>query len=207
MDVTRSQIWETLSKLSDDKIATEKFGGITYVKWMAAHATMMRHFPEYTWEFLLDENGRSAHFFPDGTAEVRCKISIGEHSHVTTLPVYQKTGKAQVNPDSNQINTAKQRCRVKAMAEFGLFQHMWSEIPAEELDAVEPDPVEPVDESLMSIYERHREEMLKAKTEKAAAKNWMRFKNHLTALQRSDTEEDLKAIHAQYVIDYEEAKG
>ena len=82
MDVTRSQIWETLTKLSDKDVATEKFGGITYVKWMAAHATMMSHFPNYTWEFLLDDQGRSAHFFPDGTAEVRCKISIGEHSHV-----------------------------------------------------------------------------------------------------------------------------
>ena len=207
MDVTRSHIWDTLTKLSDDKIATEKFGGITYVKWMAAHATMMSQFPEYTWEFLLDEKGRSAHFFPDGTAEVRCQITIGEHSHVTTLPVYQKTGKAQVNPDSNQINTAKQRCRVKAMAEFGLFQHMWSEIPAEELDAVDPAPVEPVRESLQSVYERHREEMLQAKTDKAAAKNWIRFKNHLGKLQRKDSEADLKAIHAQYVIDYEEAQG
>ena len=207
MDVTRSQIWETLSKLSDKNVATEKFGGITYVKWMAAHATMMKHFPEYTWEFLLCEKGRSAHFFPDGTAEVRCKISIGEHSHVTTLPVYQKTGKAQVNPDSNQINTAKQRCRVKAMAEFGLFQHMWSEIPAEELDTVDPDPVEPVDESLMSIYERHREEMLQAKTKQAATANWNRFKRHLSALQRQDTEEDLKDIHAKYLTDFKKAAG
>lgn len=207
MDVTRSQIWETLTKLSDKDVATEKFGGITYVKWMAAHATMMSHFPNYTWEFLLDDQGRSAHFFPDGTAEVRCKISIGEHSHVTTLPVYQKTGKAQVNPDSNQINTAKQRCRVKAMAEFGLFQHMWSEIPAEAFEPSDPDPVEPVDESLMSIYERHREEMLQAKTKQAAAGKWSKFKKHLAALQRTDTEADLKAIHAQYLIDFEEAKG
>ena len=201
MEVTRAQIWATLSQVSDSGIATEKFGAITYVRWMAAHATMMSHFPEYTWEFLLDDTGRSAHFFPDGTAEVRCRIAIGDHSHVTTLPVYQKTGKAQVNADSTQVNTAKQRCRVKAMAAFGLFQHMWSEIPPEELS----DSSEPVVEAasaLADAYQLHRKEMLQAKSKQAAAAKWTKFKNHVAALQMDCSEDDLKAVHAQYLAEF-----
>jgi hypothetical protein len=117
-------------------VSTEKFGGITYVKWMAAHAIMMKHFPQYTWEFLQDEHGKHTHFFPDKTCEVRCRVAIGDISHVTTLPVYGKSNTAQPNPNAHQVNTAKQRCRVKALAEFGLFHHMWSDLPLEE-----PDPL------------------------------------------------------------------
>ena len=39
-------------------------------------------------------------------------------------PVH-RSGKAIDSPDAMDINTAKQRCRVKAMGEFGLGYTMW----------------------------------------------------------------------------------
>ena len=50
---------------------------LTILPWMNAHALMMGKFPEYTWEFTEDPEGREVHYFNDGTAEVRCRMTIG----------------------------------------------------------------------------------------------------------------------------------
>lgn len=198
--VTPAHIWATLSKISSDSVSTEKFGGITYVKWMAAHAIMMKHFPQYTWEFLQDEHGKHTHFFPDKTCEVRCRVAIGDISHVTTLPVYGKSNTAQPNPNAHQVNTAKQRCRVKALAEFGLFHHMWSDLPLEEPDAPptpQPQAVTP-EERLAGYYEYHREELFSATSMSDAKVKWGKFENYVRNLKVDITEDQLSDLFKQY---------
>lgn len=200
--VTPAQIWATLSKISSDSVSTEKFGGITYVKWMAAHAIMMKHFPEYTWEFLQDEHGKHTHFFPDKTCEVRCRVAIGDISHVTTLPVYGKSNTAQPNPNAHQVNTAKQRCRVKALAEFGLFHHMWSELPLEEPDdppAPQPEAVtQTPEERLAGYYEIHKEELFSAASRKEMKAKWAKFESHIRNLKVDIPDTQLAELAAEY---------
>lgn len=202
--VTPAHIWETLSTISSESVSTEKFGGITYVKWMAAHAIMMKHFPQYTWEFLQDEHGKHTHFFPDKTCEVRCRVAIGDISHVTTLPVYGKSNTAQPNPNAHQVNTAKQRCRVKALAEFGLFHHMWSDLPFEEPDA--PTAADPKPEAVTQIpkerlagyYESHKVELYSATSREDMEAKWARFKNNVRNLKVDITEDQFSDLYKQY---------
>jgi len=183
---TAQHVWETLSKIPSKDVAKEKFNNVTYVKWMAAHVTMKQHFPEYTWEFERDEKDRPVHYYPDGTCEVRCRMTVGGMTQLTTLPVYDHMGKPKSNPNSHEVNTAKQRCRVKAMAEFGLFQDMWSEMDLSDSE-VSGEPIqeeaepEPLTKKQMidQIYEELIEEMLEATSRPEADTKWNAFTNRV----------------------------
>ena len=126
--LTRAHIWATLSDIDVAPFCTETevLGDqvLTYLPWMKAHEIMMGTFPEYHWEFTEDPEGRECHYFNDGSAEVRCRMTIGGQTNITYLPVH-RSGKAVDSPSATDINTAKQRCRVKAMGEFGLGYTMW----------------------------------------------------------------------------------
>jgi hypothetical protein len=126
--LTRSHIWNTLSKIDISEFCTETeiLDQVTlkYLPWMKAHELMMNTFPEYSWEFSEDPEGREVHYFNDGSAEVRCRMTIGNHTNITYLPVH-KFGEAISSPSSTDINVAKQRARVKALGEFGLGYTMW----------------------------------------------------------------------------------
>lgn len=126
--ISRSKIWETLSKIDVSELCTEKEilnqQTISYLPLMKAHEIMMDNFPEYQWEFSEDPAGREVHYFDDGSAEVRCRMTICNHTNTTYLPVHLY-GEAVIAPNSMQIHVAKQRARVKALGEFGLGYKMW----------------------------------------------------------------------------------
>ena len=147
--LTRADIWAKLSEIDVKPYCTETevIGDLIlkYLPWMRAHEIMMAHFPEYSWEFTEDPQGRECHYFDDGSAEVRCRMTIGDHTNITALPVH-RNGKPIESPSAMDINTAKQRCRVKAMAEFGLGYSMWLE-----KDEKKPEPEqeqEPVEDEV-----------------------------------------------------------
>lgn len=127
--ITRSFIWKQLASISVEELCTEQEAldektTIKYLPWMKAHELMMENFPEYRWEFSEDPQGRECHYFNDGSAEVRCRMTVEGHTNITYLPVHRQ-GKAILNPNAMQINSAKQRARVKALGEFGLGYTMW----------------------------------------------------------------------------------
>lgn len=143
--LTKAQIWATLSKINVTPYCTESevYGDlvIKYIPWMRAHEIMMAQYPEYTWDFTEDPQGRECHYFDDGSAEVRCRMTIGDHTNITYLPIH-RGGKPISTPSATDINTAKQRCRVKAMAEFGLGYQMWLNEPEKAPQQAEESPVE-----------------------------------------------------------------
>ena len=126
--LTKAHIWNTRSSIDVAPLCTEtehlSDTGLKYLPWMQAHELMMGVFPEYTWEFSEDQSGREVHYFDDGSAEVRCRMTIGTHTVITYLPVH-RSGIAIKHPNAMDINTAKQRARVKALGEFGLGYTMW----------------------------------------------------------------------------------
>jgi len=139
----RADIWAKLSETDVTPYCTETevIGDtvLKYLPWMRAHEIMMAHFPEYSWEFTEDPLSRECHYFDDGSAEVRCRMTIGEHTNITALPVH-RNGKPIESPSAMDVNTAKQRCRVKAMAEFGLGYAMWLGEPKSPAPTKEREP-------------------------------------------------------------------
>jgi hypothetical protein len=128
---TYKQIWDTLSKINV-KEHVEKRDKFDYVSWANAWWLLMEEYPEATYQY---HEGRK---FDDGTVEVSVTIMIGETSRTTTLPVMDYRNKAIVSPDSRQVNDAKQRCFVKAMAMYGLgisvYRGLADDLPSEEKD-------------------------------------------------------------------------
>lgn len=195
MDKTsKAHIWATLSAVNikphcteSETISGEKFPAVS---WMNAHVLMMENFPEYTWEFTEDPESREVHYFNDGTCEVRCRMTILGHTQITSYMV-RDGGDVVRNPNSFQINTAKQRCRVKAMAEFGLGHQLWLKKPTvEEPEVVEEvtdqsyEDVLPTDDteadskvrnSIDRLWITSLEEIQKARTKTAGQKMFDRY--------------------------------
>ena len=139
MDVlSAKQIFEICRSQSAIKDAESKVvsprNDLDHIPWMDAHLSFSALFPDYTWEFLENDQGQEAFFYPDGSAEVRCRMTVGNRTIITTLPVHQR-GKNILNPGAFAINTAKQRCRVKAMAEFGWGADLWAKYEEPEQEA------------------------------------------------------------------------
>jgi len=136
MDTTKKEIWDKLSqidvtpyiqKLNDP--GDEYRVDLDYVPWADAHALMMEQgYPEYSWTFHLDFNDTNnrplddAIYYLDGSAVVHCCMKVEKHLIITSLPV--------TNPTAQNIHNTKQRCRTKALAEFGLGFNLWrSDVP------------------------------------------------------------------------------
>ena len=112
-----AQIWDVLSNVECGE-AVEKKGEFNYLSWAKGWRMLMQAgFTDVDYNFELTHN-------PDQTAQVKCTftIHVGHESvtHHETLPVLNWSNKPIVNPNSMDINTARQRVLVKTLARFGL---------------------------------------------------------------------------------------
>ena len=150
---TREEVWNTLSSLDcKDHIITDD-DGIQIIQVMSAHALMMSVYPEYTYEFLPDSHGRELHYLEDGSAEVRLVMTVAGNSKTVSLPIHRNT-QAIKNPSAWDLNTAKQRLRVRAMGEFGLAHNLWIKQSANEPEYLDEYPAaeQATDSSMADDY-------------------------------------------------------
>lgn len=213
MDVISQSIWERLTTAPEEGVnfstspIRQKDGtykDFTYVNWMEAHVAMKNLYPDYTWEFEVNENGQHAFYYGD-TAEVRCRMTIGGKTQVTTLPVYNGfTNEVVHNPTSDDINNAKQRCRVKAMAEWGLFYRLYlpqqsehqleQEQPQQEKAEEEP-PAEEQPSDIDRLEELWSQQIYKCKAKNKTELNkfFKRFSNTLRNQGIEESDEHRKS--------------
>ena len=128
MDDTKhslQDIWDTLSSVNVND-SVERKNGFTYLSWAWAWGTLMQNFPDSKFSFDHFENGNECFSFPDGSAEVRCVLTVGGYSRKMWLPVMDHRNNAIKNPDARAVNDAKMRCLVKAMALFGLGHYIYA---------------------------------------------------------------------------------
>lgn len=121
---TREEVWNALSAVDCTNHIITDNDGIQIIQVMAAHALMMSIFPDYTYSFIQDFDGRELHYLDDGSAEVRLTMTVEGHEKTVSLPIHRNTQSIK-NPSSWDLNTAKQRLRVRAMGEFGLAHQLW----------------------------------------------------------------------------------
>jgi len=121
---SKKEIWNTLSNTDCSAHIITDDDGVQIIQVMAAHALMMSAYPEYTYKFLPDSQGRELHYLDDGSAEVRLTMTVEGHEKTVSLPIHRNTQSIK-NPSSWDLNTAKQRLRVRAMGEFGLAHQLW----------------------------------------------------------------------------------
>lgn len=134
---------------------TESKNGLTYLAWAWAWATVLQHDPEAQWEVVEykspDGTLLPCAFLPDGSAMVKVAVTIKGKTRASTLPVMNHKNQAIKGPDAFQINTAIQRCGVKAIAMHGLGLYIYA---GEDLP---PMDTEALDQLLTDIVEAHTE--------------------------------------------------
>lgn len=110
---------------------TEKKGKFTYLSWAWAVDQLLQLDPAATWQYNKPES------FPDGTMMVFCSVTAFNKTMTSMLPVLNHQNKAISNPSAMDVNTAMQRCLVKAIALHGLGLYIYAgeDIPQE--DAVD----------------------------------------------------------------------
>ena len=103
----------------------EKKNGLSYLSWAWAVDTLLRADPTATWSYR-DFNGAPHLTLPDGTAMVFCTVTAFGQARTMQLPVMDHRNQAIADPDAFAINTAMQRCLVKAIALAGLGLYIYA---------------------------------------------------------------------------------
>ena len=150
-ELTYKEVWDKLSKIDcSDKI--EKKMNLSYLSWAWAWGVLQEHYPQAQYLFYQGESDVPYVQYPDGTAEVRCRVSIDNLTREMTLSVMDYKNNAVQNPNSRQVNDTKMRCLVKCLAMYGLGHYIYAgeDVPSADKEPVkkekpvkeEPTPVE-----------------------------------------------------------------
>tara|TARA_R100001129_G_scaffold168106_1_gene136108 strand:- start:350 stop:1138 length:789 start_codon:yes stop_codon:yes gene_type:complete len=124
-ELTYKEVWNTLSKV-DCSDHIEKKMNLSYLSWAWAWGILMKHYPDAQYGFYEQKDTGVPYVqMPDGSAEIRCRITIGNLSREMWLPVMDNRYNAIKNPSARQVSDTKMRCLVKTMAMFGLGHHIY----------------------------------------------------------------------------------
>ena len=121
---------------------TEKKGKFTYLSWSWAVDQLLQQDPNATWTY-----GDPVYFAE--TLMVFCSVTAFGKTMTAQMPVINNQNKAIANPDAMAVNTAMQRCLVKAIALHGLALYIYSgeDLPDEDV----PDLTAEADKWVLAI--------------------------------------------------------
>ncbi len=149
--------------------------GMSYLPWSIAVKQLILLHPTATWKFLPHT------VFPDSSIMVKTSVTINDVTKEYVLPVYGSRGKAILNPDAFQINTAYQRCLVKTIASFGLG-----------LDVFTQDETDDLYVDYSETKEQPKEEPKKLSKDKPKKENQSHNYFSKNDVKRSDAQDEFK---------------
>jgi hypothetical protein len=160
-------VWETLSRINVEPHinvieATAKRPAVPYLSWSKAWMLLKRNFPGSTYSHRPDL------IHEDGTVEVEVDVviqcSLGPATQFTNarLGVMDNWFNPIPHPTARQVNDARQRALVKALAFAGLGLNLWSDsvIPVGRLDDPISEKQREVIESLIKSTETNDHDFL-----------------------------------------------
>ena len=153
-------LFERLSAI-DCRDHIEKKGKFSYLSWAWAWAILKRHCPEANFEkHTFEVMGREVPYMTDesGFAYVQVTVFTAEDTQTEVFPVLNHSNKPIQNPTAFDVNTALQRCLVKAIAMLGLGLYIYAgeDVPegAERLSPYTPKEEEEMYKQHVSDAER-----------------------------------------------------
>ena len=144
------EIWDTLNKVSMDKIKDKK-GRFDYLSWTDMWQEIHKYFPEVDYEFKEFDNPvhgtMDCMVYPNGSASVHCTVTIKGVSRSMWLAITDHNNNAKTEWDVTDVANTKMRCLTKCISMFGLGAHVYRgeeledrEEPEEEMPVVEDKP-------------------------------------------------------------------
>ena len=163
-------LWNKLSKI-DCSEHVDKKGNFSYLSWAWAWATLKEHCPDATFEKHWFDMGEPSYSLPyamdkQGNAYVKVTVTVDGKSITETYPVTNHYNKSIQKPDSMEVNTALQRCLVKAIAFHGLAAYLYAgeDLPPDDEDKpvanedAKPAPFDPSSSALLAGLSDDEEE-------------------------------------------------
>lgn len=123
----RETLYQRLRKVNvSDR--TEKKNGMTYLSWAYAVDQLLQEDSGATWEYQPT-------VMYGETMMVFCSVNAFGKTMTAQLPVMDHRNKPIPNPDAFAVNTAMQRCLVKAIALHGLGLYIYAgeDLPGDDL--------------------------------------------------------------------------
>tara|TARA_X000001388_G_scaffold8631_1_gene5322 strand:- start:8921 stop:9631 length:711 start_codon:yes stop_codon:yes gene_type:complete len=147
-----TDIWKKLSAI-DVNEHTEQKNGMTYLSWAWAWGIVKATYPNarFTKHQFEGPNGKRPYMIDEhGYAFVMVTVNIEGEEQTEVLPVL-KGNKPIQGPNSFEVNTALQRCLVKALAYFGLGHYIYAgeDLPPETND--DTSPVQPESRQTLQV--------------------------------------------------------
>jgi hypothetical protein len=126
----------------------EKKGNLSYLSWAWAVDQLLRADPRASWVY-----GEPMRF--GETMMVVCTVGAFGQERTMQLPVMDHRNKAIPNPDAFAVNTAMQRCLVKAIALHGLGLYIYAgeDVPRGTDPAPGDGAAEPTEAQLIALQE------------------------------------------------------
>ena len=138
------EIWDTLNKVSMDKIKDKK-GRFDYLSWTDMWQEIHKYFPEVDYEFKEFDNPvhgtMDCMVYPNGSASVHCTVTIKGVSRSMWLAITDHNNNAKKVWDVTDVANTKMRCLTKCISMFGLGAHVYRGEELEDRDPVEEIPV------------------------------------------------------------------
>ena len=132
----------------------EKKGNLSYLSWAWAVDQLLRADPSASWCYAEPVR------FGGDTMMVSCTVTAFGQPRTMQLPVMDHRNKAIPNPDAFAVNTAMQRCLVKAIAlhGLGLYVYAGEDVPRQQDDAPTADDAQ--NERLLNVLQELRDAAL-----------------------------------------------
>ena len=176
-------------------LVKEPTSKLRFIPWMDAHLKFARLFPDYEYEYLTNEAGQSCFYFADGTAEVRCKMTVGQLSRTVSLPIH-RSGKAIQNPNAFEITRLSNDVELRLMRDFGWGSRLWTDDLDEDEKEVLPEAMDdsfPFAQPAVEIDERDELWGLLGFPKKTQAENKKLIQQYKNALRTRGLEDDSEA--------------
>ena len=128
-----TSVWSVLSAI-DCSDHIEKKGQFSFLSWSWAWATLKTAYPDSTFiKHTFESHGTDSNLIKElpymqdgaGNTYVQCTVAVEGVGATEIYPVLDHKNKSIENPNSFDVNTALQRCLVKAMAYHGLAFYIY----------------------------------------------------------------------------------
>lgn len=126
--MSEPSLFDRLSAI-DCRDHIEMKGKFSYLSWTWAWTTLKRHCPEARFQkHTFESMGREVPYMidEDGFAFVKVTVFTNDDTQTEVFPVLNHSNRPIQNPNAFDINTALQRCLVKAIAMLGLGLYIYA---------------------------------------------------------------------------------
>jgi len=132
----KKSVFQVLSSInvSDD---VKKKNNFNYLSWASAVETLLKHYPEATWEHRTWDD--LPYLQTGAGCFVEVSVTINGITRKQIHPVFDFRNKSVMKPDSMQINNSLQRALAKAIALHGLGLNVFigEDLPLSEREAMD----------------------------------------------------------------------